>query len=74
MAEKKQTTNANNVPNPMGGFPMFGPGMGYGMPATPPDNKNGGKKKSKRKPKKKKPAGQNAGRERRNSVTVRITL
>lgn len=28
---------------------MFGPGMGYGMPATPPDNKNGGKKKSKRK-------------------------
>lgn len=38
----------------MGGFPMFGPGMGYGMPATPPDNKNGGKKKSKRKTEKEK--------------------
>ena len=33
---------------------MFGQGMGYGMPATPPDNKNGGKKKSKRKTEKEK--------------------
>lgn len=33
---------------------MFGPGMGYGMPATPPDDKNNGKKKSKRKTEKEK--------------------
>lgn len=45
MANRQNVNSGNNVPSPMG-YPMYGQGMGYGAPSTPPP---GDKKKNKKK-------------------------